>query len=66
VNWVQRGNRWLSSPYQIVSNVRGYEAWIYSAKKSGVIAREIKTLVEAESICEKHAMVEKLKQAQPA
>jgi len=54
MNWVQRGEKVLSYPYQIYHGVRGYEVWIFSKTKSGVIAREIPNLDLAKSIAEKH------------
>jgi hypothetical protein len=54
-SWVQHGNRWLSNPYQIVGNVRGYEVWLRTKERYGVLGREIQTLDKAKQFCEGHA-----------
>lgn len=55
MNWITRGKVTLSSPYKIISNLRGHDAWIYSATRSGVLAREMTTLDKAKALCEKDA-----------
>lgn len=52
MNWLQQGSRWLSNPYQIISNVRGYEVWIRTKDRYGVLGREIVTLEQAKLFCE--------------
>ena len=54
-SWIQQGNRYLSNPYQIVSNVRGYEVWLRTKERYGVLGREIQTLDGAKQFCEAHA-----------
>jgi hypothetical protein len=54
VNWIQRGHIHYSAPYQVMTGVRGYEVWIYSKQKSGMLGREIATLPAAKSLCEAH------------
>jgi len=54
-SWIQQGNRWLSNPYQIISNVRGYEAWLRTKERYGVLGREIPTLERAKQFCDEHA-----------
>jgi hypothetical protein len=51
-SWIQQGNRYLSNPYQIVSNVRGYDVWIRTKDRYGVLGREIQTLEKAKQFCE--------------
>lgn len=58
MNWITRGATTFSSPYKIVSTTRGYEAWLFSKKTSGVLGREITTLDKAKAVCEKHAATE--------
>lgn len=60
--WVTRGNASLSSPYRIVRSIRGYfEIWIYSAHRSGCLARQIDTLNQAKAFCERDAQAQKEK-----
>lgn len=54
MKWLQQGNRHLSAPYQIVSNVRGFDVWLRSKERFGVLAREIATLPKAKAFCEAH------------
>lgn len=54
MTWIQRGNSHLSAPYRVVMSVRGFEAWVFSRRHSGVLGREIKTLNQAKALCEKH------------
>jgi hypothetical protein len=54
-SWLQQGNRWLSNPYQIVGNVRGYEVWLRTRQRYGVLGREIATLEKAKQFCDAHA-----------
>lgn len=54
MKWLQQGNRYMSSPYQIVSNIRGFEVWLRSRERYGVLAREISTLPKAKEFCEAH------------
>lgn len=56
--WEQKGTRWLAWPYQILFGVRGYEAWVHSAKKYAVIGRDIQTIDEAKALCETHVTTE--------
>lgn len=55
MNWIQHGNRYLSNPYQIVGNVRGYEVWLRTKERYGVLARELVSLGKAKEFCESHA-----------
>lgn len=54
MNWLQQGNRHLSAPYQIVSNIRGFEVWYRTRASYGVLAREIATLAKAKEFAEAH------------
>lgn len=62
MNWIRKGSRHYSSPYQIDLSMRGFSAWIYSKAHSGCLGREIKSLDEAKVVCAKH----KAKQPVPA
>jgi hypothetical protein len=54
MKWISQGNRWLSAPYQIHSTIRGYEVWLNTKQKYGVLAREIPSLAKAQEFAEKH------------
>lgn len=53
MKWVYRSHAWFSSPYQVLSSIRGWEAWIYSKKQSGLLGRQL-TLDQAKALCEQH------------
>lgn len=55
MNWLQQGSRHVSAPYQIVSNVRGYEVWLRTKERYGVLGREIASLAKAKEFAEAHA-----------
>jgi hypothetical protein len=55
VKWIQQGNSHLCAPYRLVSNIRGYEVWLNTKSKYGVLAREIGSLAKAKEFAEKHA-----------
>lgn len=55
MNWLAQGNSHLSAPYRIVSNTRGYEVWLNSKAKYGVLARELPSLAKAKEFAESHA-----------
>lgn len=68
MNWFQpKGQQaWLSAPYSIYRQVRGYELWVYSKGSGivggpGILGREIKTLELAKDMAEVH----KAKHARP-
>jgi hypothetical protein len=54
VNWITRGDTTLSGGYRITRSVRGFEVWLFNAKQSGCVAREVQTLQEAKAVAEKH------------
>lgn len=54
MNWLAQGNSHLSAPYRIVSNIRGFEVWLNSKAKYGVLAREIPSLAKAKEFAEAH------------
>lgn len=54
MKWLQRGNRYLSAPYHIHASVRGWEVWLNTKSKYGVLARELPSLIAAKEFCEKH------------
>ena len=58
MKWVQQGNSHLSAPYRLVSNVRGFEVWLNTKAKYGVLAREIASLAKAKEFAESHAKKE--------
>lgn len=55
MTWVQVGKTWRSGCYQILSSIRGWEAWYYDKQKSGCLGREITTLEKAKAFCESYA-----------
>lgn len=55
MNWLQRGNRHLSAPYHIHSSIRGWEVWLNTKAKYGVLARELPSLAKAKEFAESHA-----------
>lgn len=54
MNWVKHGEIWKSSPYQILSGVRGWEVWLYSRQASGCLGREVPNLDAAKFIAQAH------------
>jgi len=54
VNWLQSDRTHLSSPYRIISCVRGFEIWLQKRDQYGVLARELPTLDKAKEFCEAH------------
>ena len=55
MNWFQpKGQQaWLSAPYSIYRDTRGYSLW-YHSKQSGVLGREIGSLALAQQMAEVH------------
>lgn len=60
MNWIKRGHRYLAAPYQILSSIRGYEAWIYSRNQAGCLGRELPSLEKAQALCEQHRVLQAL------
>jgi hypothetical protein len=54
VKWIQRDNIYLSAPYRVVSNVRGFEVWFSKKNQYGILGREFVTLGAAQSFCAAH------------
>lgn len=55
MKWFQRNGRYLSSPYQLISSIRGYEAWIKTAERFVCLGREL-SLDDAKNLCLKHSL----------
>jgi hypothetical protein len=54
MNWIQRGLGTYASPYRIYREVQGYAAWIYPKTGAACLGRDIRTLAEAKTLCERH------------
>lgn len=54
MKWVPYGSRYLSPPYQLISSIRGWEAWKLEGKQYSVLARELASLTAAKDFCEQH------------
>jgi len=52
--WQQKGNRFVSPPYQIIRCTRGFELWYRSAERYHLVAREVMTLAEAKALAARH------------
>jgi hypothetical protein len=54
MKWLEKTkNLHLSAPYQVVRNLHGWDAYIYSKRHSGVLGRRM-TLDRAKALCEEH------------
>jgi len=53
MKWKQIGDYWVSNPYRIYRNTRGYSLWQYGIK-SGILGQEIPSLKLAQDIAEQH------------
>ena len=56
MNWIRKGSRHLSPPYQILFSVHGYEVWLRDEKKYTVIARRVPYLDAAKQKCLEHSL----------
>jgi hypothetical protein len=65
MNWMQIGKTWRSGNYQLLSNIRGWEAWYYSKQKSGCLGREIPTLDKAKAFCDYYAAQQSVRKLTP-
>jgi hypothetical protein len=54
MNWLERGNRWLSSGYHIHRCTRGFELWWKTKDRYVILARELPSLPAAKEFAEKH------------
>jgi len=54
MKWLDRNGSYVSAPYRIVRETRGFSAWVYSKTVSGCLGRQMTTLDEAKALCEKH------------
>lgn len=52
--WRAAGNRYLSGPYHIHRDTRGYAVWFKTRDRYVILVRELESLTEAKTFCEKH------------
>lgn len=55
MKWIEKQHRHLSAPYQLLSSIRGWEAWIKTDTRFVCLGRELK-LEEAKNLCLKHSL----------
>lgn len=54
MKWLDRDGSSVSGGYRVVRTIKGFEAWIFDSKRSGVLGRGISTLTQAKALCEQH------------
>jgi hypothetical protein len=53
MNWVSRDGKYISHPYSLIAEVRGYSAWIQTETRYANLGREL-SLDKAKALCEQH------------
>lgn len=53
MNWLERSDSWLASPYRVYRSVQGFTAWFYG-KDASCLGRGIGTLEAAKALCAAH------------
>lgn len=62
MNWTVQGNCVLSLPYRLFQSIHGWEVWLRTKDKYGVLARGLSSLNAAKAYAERH----KAQQSAPA
>lgn len=54
LKWKVSGNRYVSGPYHIHRDTRGYAVWYSTREQFVILVRELQSLAKAKEFCEKH------------
>jgi hypothetical protein len=54
MQWKAQGNRYLSGPYHIHRDTRGFAVWYKTRDRYGILVRELDSLAKAKEFCETH------------